>query len=216
MPTEIYRRPWFWAAILALIAVLVFGIVIAASGPDRNAEGTTTVVQTPPPAPESAAPAPIIPVPPPSMPPVVSAPAPSPVLPERPAAPAPVLKPPPPQIVREKTVIIREKAPKASPPKPATPAPDPGSSIPPGPSASRGATDEFGATGLPKQVRYDDLQWQAAKTMTVQNPDQTLQQIGTTEDGTAIYVSVNAQEPYLTILCAVPDEQGKFVEYRKR
>ena len=266
MPVVVYRQPWFWAVIVGLAAVLIFAVVIGASGPGRRDQDTTTIVQQPSPAP---APAPVVPVPSPQAIPVPSpgistsrpaAPS-QPVAPARPAqpkqpAPARTAKAPAPQVIHEKTVIIREKAsdhssgdPGRASSRTADPA-DAGTSgsgtgsrsrvrngssgtgdtgsdngITPDPSAtgtaSRGAakgdsTRGFENTSLPKRLQFEGLGWQATGMTTIVGGDDNLKSIGAADDGTSLYVNMNAQEPYQSVMAPVPDQDGHYVIYRRK
>ncbi len=239
MPVVVYRQPWFWAVVIAVVALLTFGIVIAASGPNRDANDTTTVIQQPSPQPETA----VVPVPTPGLGGTGSAgsttaPTPAPARPEeperpvRPATPPPTARPEPPQVIRERTVIIREgnrdKEPAANKPgtgsttPPLTPPPAPSdpdagtdSSAMPGGSGRVLAQDVFQRTGLPKEISFDTTRWQATRVVTV-TPDKRLTEAGTTEDGQSVMVSENAVAPFQTVLIATPDDPERYVEYRRK
>lgn len=182
---SVYRRPWFWAVIIAVAAVLVFAVVIAANSPDRVGTDSTTVIQQPSPTDPAPAVTPL-PVPAPA-----AAPAPAPVPPQEPAlAKEPqvttIIKP---EVVREKTVIIRE---------PRTP---PGTAF-------------FRNTRLPKELRFEDHPWTARDTVTVEDPAAELISAGQTEDGKELFVRTEDREPYDSLFIAVPDQTRLFVEYQ--
>jgi hypothetical protein len=214
MPVVVYRRPWFWGVVIAAVAILTFTVIIAASGPDRDRREPDVIVQPPaqpapvPPPGVQVAPMPAphlqpAPEPAPAPPGVTIRPAPAepapsaaPARPARPASPPPAAKARPPQVIREKTVIIPEPVPRATPGAP--------------------AAALFRDTGLPREIRFDSARYQAASTMTVTAPETELTAIELAEDGTALYVTVNAQPPYQTVLAAVPDQEGVYVLYRRR
>jgi len=229
MPVVWYRQPWFWAVIVAVAAIFIFGMVIAASGPNRQAGGdTTTVVQQPAPAPAENETYIPVPVPAPSA----SAPSATPAPPVQPARPAQPEKPAKervivkeqPKIIHKETVVIRDRAPEkddasrsADRNRDAAPAEDDPASSLPGPRSGAGpvvALDTFQTTGLPKRMSFNDSEWKANRIVTVV-PDK-LKDAGTAEDGQALMVSMNATEPYATVLVAIPNETDKYVEYKKQ
>ena len=131
MPVIVYRQPWFWAIVIAVVAILGFVVVIAASNTDRTATDSTTIVQQPSP---SATP-PVVPFPGNTA---------EPAEPSPPAEPAePAL---PPKVIREREVIVK-------------PVPVPVPAQPSNPPALD--TSEFQNTGLPKQMKFDDHAWKA-------------------------------------------------------
>jgi hypothetical protein len=190
-----YRRPWFWALVMAIVGIFAFGVIIAASSPDRE-RSTTTVVQTPPApaAPPRVVPAPVIPGP--SV-------APTPAPPVTPVTPAPPATPPkvitrvekvPVPVIRERTVVV----------------PVPESS---GTGTSAGTL--FRDTNLPTRVHFDDTNWQATDTTTVDAPEDLLKEVGTADDGTKLYVSINATEPYQSLVAPVVGKTGVYVQYQR-
>lgn len=180
---SVYRRPWFWAVIIAVAAILVFAVVIAANSPDRVGTDSTTVIQRPSPA-----------EPPPA---VTPAPIPAPAV--TPPATTPPQEPPvttiiKPEVVREKTVIIREPR------------------TPPGPALLRN-------TRLPRELRFEERQWTARDTVTVGDPALELTSVGLTPDGKELFVRVDDREPYDSLFVIVPDQTRPdqtrlFVEYQ--
>lgn len=204
MPVPAYRQPWFWAVIVAVAAILGFVIVTAASNPERNAGDSTTIVQQPSAAPEpQAVPVPVTPSTP-SSPSTVTPPPAEPVRPERPVAPAKPAPAPKPTVIKEKTVIIREGHPSTAP-------------VPPGPQATPAPTPApapgtFLDTGMPKDLTFNDSTFRAQDTTTM-TQDQ-LKSIGTAADGTELFVSANATEPYQSVLAVVPGETDKYVRYQ--
>jgi hypothetical protein len=217
MPVVVYRQPWFWGLIVALCALLVFGVVSLASNSNREEPQSTTIVQqpAPPPAPSPSSPA-IIPVPGPSVSSIPPAPPVRPVEPARPAEPKsatgsglPTIIKQVPQIIKEKTVVIREKAPA----KPDSSNSSPNGLSPSGPAS--GAPSLFQDTGLPKEFRFEDGRWRAMGTVTIADSS-TLQSAGTSDDGQALWARSTATEPYTTLLVQVPEEMGRYVQYRKQ
>jgi sRNA-binding protein len=77
------------------------------------------------------------------------------------------------------------------------------------------AKDVFQNTGLAREIHYDSARWKATRTVTV-DPERKLTEVGSADEGMSLMVSENATEPYKTILIAVPDEDGKYVEYRRQ
>jgi outer membrane biosynthesis protein TonB len=194
-----YRRPWFWALVMAIVAVFAFGVIIAASSPDRE-RSTTTVVQTPPdPAPTPrVVPAPVIPGPS-----VAPTPAP-PVAPVTPVTPAPPAPPPrvitkvekvPVPVIRERTVVVP---------------------VPESSGTGAGTGTLFRDTNLPARIHFDDTNWQATSTTTVDAPEDLLKEVGTADDGTKLYVSINATEPYQSLVAPVTGKTGVYVQYQRR
>lgn len=200
MPVVIYRQPWFWAVVIAVVAVLGFVIAIGASSKDRTADNSTTIVQQPSPAPNPS----VVPVPTPgaNTPPPSAEPV-QPVQPERPVEPA---KPAPPQV--KERVIIKEKP--VPVPVPVTPPPGPKTTAP----STPGAADQFENTGLARTLRFNDRNWRASSTVTM---DETqLKSVGVSENSTELFAEMNATEPYTTLYVPVPDEAGKYVRYQVR
>lgn len=220
MPNVWYRQPWFWAILVVVPAILGFTLMIAASGRNRD-QSKTTVVQAPPAPPVRdsgdttvvTTPAPAEPAPTVTPAPVVEQPAPRvippPVVSTRPAQPA---RSPAPTIVRERTVIREPQPESRETTRPALPADPPGSSR----TTPGGAAKDFQQTGLMDRTRYGGNSWRAVTTVEVADPATELTSVGTSDNGDTVFVSVRATAPYTSILIAVPDEEGTFVEYRRR
>jgi hypothetical protein len=138
MPVVVYRQPWFWAIIIAVVAILGFVVVIAASN-DRTDTDSTTIVQQPAPANGTH----VVPVPNGST---TTQPAP-------PAEPAEPAKPAEPRIIRERQTIIRERPVPVPVPVPAEKPLD---------------TSDFQSTGLPRQMRFHDKTWQGATVSNIE------------------------------------------------
>lgn len=204
MPTiVVYRQPWFWGVMIALVAVFAGAIMINASSPRQNREDTT-IVQQPAPASNPA----VVATVPTTVPTTSTFPAtPAPVSPAPTARTVAPARPAPPVIVREKTVIIHDRGGDNPDNAPAAQGPT---------STTVPAADQFQATGLPKRLRYDDARWRATSTTVVVDPDVNLTSIGTTEDGTQLFVKPGAAEPYQTVLAPVAEEPGTYVEYHRR
>lgn len=207
MPVVIYRQPWFWAVIIAVVAVLGFVVVIAASNRDRAGDSTTIVQQ---PAPSPSPNSPIVPVPSTGSG-NMTTPQPAqpeePVRPERPAEPA---QPTTPQV--KERVIVKEKAvPVPVPvPSPAPSNPMP-STTPPGPSV---ADDEFQNTGLQRTLRFNDATWRASSTVPMD--ESQLRSAGISENSTELFVETNAREPFTMVYVPIPDQEGMYVRYNRR
>jgi outer membrane biosynthesis protein TonB len=196
MPVVIYRQPWFWAVIIAVVAILGFVIVTAASNKDRAADSSTTIVQQPAP---STTPNPaVVPVPTPSV---------TPSTPSQPVSPVPPVKPvepakPAPPVVKEK-VIVKEKPVPVPVPVPSTPS----TSTP----SSNGTADQFGHTGVSRTLRLEGQRWKANGTVDMDATQ--LKSAGVSENSTEMFADTNATEPYTTLYVPVPDQAGKYVRF---
>jgi outer membrane biosynthesis protein TonB len=192
MPVVIYRQPWFWAVIVAIVAIMGFVIVTAASSRDHAADSSTTIVQQPTPT-TTPNPA-VVPVPTPSVTPSMPTTPVSPVPPVKPAEPA---KPAPP-VVKEKVIVKEQPVP--------VPVPVPTPGIP-----SNGNRDEFGNTGVSRRLRLDGQRWKANATIDMDATQ--LKSAGISENSTEMFADTNATEPYTTLYVPVPDQAGKYVRF---
>lgn len=212
MPVVVYRQPWFWAVVIAVVAILGFVVVIAASNRDRADSDTTTIVQQPAPDPGTN----VVPVPggtTQSQPAEPAEPA-EPVQPQEPAKPVQPSQPAP-QVTERERVIVREREVPVPVPVPSgepnqTPSRAP-STTPPAPA---GAGDEFQNTGLKRTLQFNNNAWRAQSTVPM---DETqLKSAGIAEDSTELFAEANAQEPYTTLYVPVPDQAGTYVRYSRR
>jgi hypothetical protein len=191
-PEPVHQRPWFWPAMIALVAILAFTIVIVAAGPDRDDPDTTTIVQPPPPDQEAVPPTEPIPQPTPE--------------PGRDTERERVLE-------RERTIIIRERD-QGTPPPGAQPAPPTDADLPV-PERGQPVTDErFQDTNLPQEIYFGGNEWEAARIHTIQD-DRNLRTLGRMQDGTELLVPRTDQQPHQQVLAPVPGEERQYVEYRR-
>jgi len=242
MPVVEQRQPaWLWPSVGAAAAVLVFilAFMVTARPGRRDTREAVNVVQPSPPAvtepvPSVTAPAtPDLLTPPPvtTMPPAaVTMPPPAPAAPVEPTPatqtpkpglipqsvtkPAPHVKTPPAQIIKEKTIIVREKA------------PEPRTRVAGGlmehrSPDDRAATrtpwpDEFRDSRLPKELQWDNGRWRAQNLRTIEDADTSLKLGGSLPDGTTFFVREDASEPYDAVLILIPGETDKYVEYQRR
>jgi hypothetical protein len=113
-------------------------------------------------------------------------------------------------VIEKTKVVVRDRIVKVPVPTPAPTTPPP---APRDPSITPGG-DQFRDTGLAREIRFEDTAWRATSTVTMTAQD--LKSIGTAEDGSELFVSMDASAPYQNVLVPVPDEAGKYVSYQNR
>jgi outer membrane biosynthesis protein TonB len=192
----VYRQPWLWGVILALVALLTIVFMIAATTP-QGSENTTVVS----PAPGTVTtPAPI-------------ATAPQPTVVEKPV-PVPVPVPGKTQVVEKpvpvpgptKTKVIEKPV-----PVPATPESTPNPSV----SSPESAPEQtYRDTGLPRQVRFEDRNWKATGILMGPESDQHLVPADdVTIDGRTVYHKESSSPPYDRIYVKTEGRDNQFVVY---